>query len=518
MTSSCSSRPKSIEPTMLRILPLLLLTFLCTCVSAQKTLNQRTLESLDTYQEFLSIPNDARIAGQLEPNLVWLEKEFGKRGFVGKRLENAGIDLLLFTYQAATRDAETVLFYGHVDGQPVDVSKWILSPPFKPVYGRMTSMADGTTKYDRVATLPANPETKDTRLFARASSDAKAPIMLFLIAWDQMIADGKRPNYTVKFIVDPMEEGSSPDLPGAVKTHRETLAADHLIILDGPVHTTNQPTLVGGARGIATARLTVYGPKLSQHSGHYGNYAPNPALRLAQLLGSMKNDAGRVTIPGYYDGIKIDAATRRLMAGVPDDLPAIHGRIGFSQPDGVGSNLQEALQYPSLNVRGMQSGWVGKAARTIIPSTAVANMDLRLVKESDGDRLLELMRGHIEAQGYYIIPEGREPTDEERGNYPRLASFAGSTAYGAFRTDLNGPTGKWLQSALRNTFQKDPVLIRTMGGSVPIAPFVNILDVPAIVLPLVNPDNNQHSPNENILLKNYFRGAETLYGVLVERL
>lgn len=500
------------------LLTLLFSTFLCTSVRAQQNLRDRTLQSLDTYQEFLALPNDARKPEQLEPNLQWLENAFGKRGFKGQRLENAGIDLLLFTYTAENPEAETVLFYGHVDGQAVDNSKWVLSPPFRPVFGRMNMLADGTIDYERVAELPPNPETTDVRLFARASSDAKAPIMLFLVAWDEMVANGKRPNYTVKFIVDPMEEASSPDLPGAVQKYREALAADHLIILDGPVHTTNQPTIVGGARGISSARLTVYGPKLAQHSGHYGNYAPNPALRLAQLLASMKNDAGRVTIPGFYDGIELDAATKEMLAAVPDDLPAIRARIGFMTPDGVGGNLQEALQYPSLNIKGIKSGWVGQAARTIIPANAVVNMDLRLVKESDGDRLLDLVRGHIKAQGYHIIPEGREPTDAERATYPRLASFSGKTSYGAFRTDLNGPTGSWLQRAIKRTFGKPPVMLRTMGGSVPIAPFVNILDVPAVVLPLVNPDNNQHSPNENIALKNYFSGARTLYGVLVEEL
>ena len=502
----------------MRLSTVLLATLLCTCVRAQDTtLYQRTLASLEPYRAFLRLSNDATIDGQLEPNLQWLEREFGRRGFTTRRLPNAGIDLLLTEYPAVSDDAQTVLLYGHVDGQAVDPTKWVLAPPFDPVYGTMATAADGTVDY-QPADLPAAPEESEIRLFARSSSDAKAPIMMFLVAWDQLVADGKRPDYHLKFVIDPMEEASSPDLPGAVERHRQALAADHLVILDGPVHPTNQPTLMGGARGIATARVTVYGPRLPLHSGHYGNYAPNPALLLSQLLGSMKDQRGRVTVPGYYDGIELDAATRELLAGVPDDPGQLRSSLGFAEPDGVGQHLQEALQYPSLNVRGLSSGWVGSAARTIIPATAVANLDLRLVRESNGERLLALVEEHILNQGFHLIPDGREPNDDERAAYPRLASFSGSVSYGAFRTDLTGPTGSWLTRALENTFGAPPVRIRTMGGSVPIAPFVNTLDVPAVVLPLVNPDNNQHSPNENILLKNYFRGVESLYGVLDEPL
>ncbi|WP_116106559.1 M20/M25/M40 family metallo-hydrolase [Lewinella sp. IMCC34191] len=482
------------------------------CAPAQNTLYERTLASLPDYEAFLRLPNDAAIDGQMEANLQWLEAAFSERGFTTERIANEGIDLFLATYAAESSDAQTVLFYSHVDGQAVDPTQWKLAPPFEPAYGRMQTGQDGVTTYTR-ADIPERPDTSDVRLFARSSSDAKAPIMMFLVAWDQLMAEGKRPDYGVKFIIDPMEEAGSPDLAAAVEANRDKLAADHLVILDGPVHLSNRPTIVGGARGIATATITVYGPKLPQHSGHYGNYAPNPALRLAQILATMKDQRGRVTIPGFYDGIELDAATREMLADAPDDPEQIARRIGFSEPDQVGENLQEALQYPSLNVRGLSSGWTGSETRTIVPATATAELDLRLVKETDGERLLELLRRHVEDQGFHLIPGDREPTEEERSKYPRLAGFTGQPGYAAFRTDLSGPTGSWLRKGLRSELAEEVVLIRTMGGSVPIAPFVTTLDVPAVVLPLVNPDNNQHSPNENLLLRNYFSGVKSLYGI-----
>lgn len=501
----------------MRLLSTILLLCIGHYLSAQ-SLYDRTLASLPEFYEYLSLPNDAKIDGQLEENLVWLEGAFQRRGFTVRRLENEGTDLLLAEMPARKKKAPTVLFYGHTDGQSVDPAKWILGPPYKPTLGEMENRADGTIYYRKSESLPEGAALLQSRIFARAASDAKAPIMMFLVAWDHFVENRGKLPYHVKFIIDSEEEISSPHLPAAVEEYRSELAADHLIILDGPVHTNNQPTLVYGARGIATARLTVYGPKLPLHSGHYGNYAPNPALRLAQLLAGTKDDRGRVTIPGWNDGIELDEATKAILAAVPVDPNALHAKLGIAAPDAVGTNLQEALQYPSLNVRGLNSGWVGKAARTIVPANAVANLDFRLVKESDGQRLIGLFENYLMKQGYYLVPAGREPTDAERAQYPKLASYSGKTYYGAFRTPMDGETGKWLTKALSKTFGAPPVQIRTMGGSVPIAPFVNTLEVPAVILPLVNPDNNQHSPNENLLLERYFKGVECLLGVLGEKI
>jgi acetylornithine deacetylase/succinyl-diaminopimelate desuccinylase-like protein len=254
-----------------------------------------------------------------------------------------------------------------------------------------------------------------------------------------------------------------------------------------------------------------------QHSGHWGNYVPNPALRLAQVLASTKDEQGRVTIPGFYDGIEIDAETRRVLEAVPEDLPALHRRLGIAAPDRVASSPQEAIQYPSLNVRGLRSAWVGEDARTIVPDQAVAEIDLRLVRESDPDRLLALVRKHIEGLGYHVI-SGRDPTDAERATHPRLLRFDARVSYRAFRTEIDSEPGRWLTSALERSFDEPPVIIRTMGGSVPISPFVEALGVPAVLVGTVNPDNNQHAANENLRVLDFVNGIRTMAAILTEPL
>lgn len=346
------------------------------------------------------------------------------------------------------------------------------------------------------------------RIFARSASDDKMPIVALLNAIDQT----EQLAYNVKVILDPEEEMGSPNLAEAVRENLELLQADALIINDGPVHTSGQPTLVYGCRGITSFHLTIYGPSKPQHSGHYGNYAPNPAMRLSQLLGSMKDDGGRVLIPGYYDGIELDDQTKTILESVPDNIDLIHGLLEINEAEKVGDNYQESLQYPSLNVRGLRSAWVGAQARTIVPDIATAAVDIRLVPESNPDTLIKLVKNHIESKGYLILD--REPTHEERMKYPRLSTFKATGATLPFRTDMDAPISKWLKTALVRAYKQDPIQIRIMGGTVPISPFINALNVPAIIVPLVNADNNQHSPNENVRIDYITNALKTFQTIL----
>lgn len=483
------------------------------CLIAQPSqvlIDQYAKQSLSEFYDFLSLPNDANNSAEMEPNIQWASQAFAKRGFEIERLSTAGVDLVL-AKRLNPKAKKTVLFYVQADGQPVDPSKWFQETPYTPTLKQRK--ADGSWEAIPWEKL-AGEIDPEWRVFARSTADSKGAMTMYLAAMDALKAADIETDYNIKVIMDFEEELGSPNLPDAVKKHRKALAADFLVILDGPMHVTNLPTMKFGARGIATIRLTTYGPRVPQHSGHYGNYAPNPAFRLMQLIGSMKDTDGRVTIPGFYDGVNISPEVKKILEGVPDDEVAIRKAIGIADFDKVGETLQEAVQYPSLNVRGMSSGWVGSKVRTIVPAAAVANIDVRLVKESDPERLIALIKKHIEDQGYYFTESGGEPTEAEREKYGRLISMKAQVSYEAFRTKLNTPIDHWLTSALKNVHQKDPIKIRTTGGSVPIAPFVNTLKVPAVCIPVVNPDNNQHSPNENLRISNYFMGVKTIAGIL----
>jgi len=470
--------------------------------------DENRMNAIALYREFLSLPNDANHREDIQALVTWVEGALEERGFETRRIETSG-NPALFAARGVAPELPTVLIYLQADGQPVDPSAWNQADPFLPVL--KARAADGTWEeipWPQIE-LGVDPEW---RVFARSAADSKGPMTQFMMAIELLDAAGFQPDYNLKVLVDTEEEQGSPNLPVAIRSNRDLFAADMLLIFDGPPHASNRPTVSFGARGIADITLTVFGPTVAQHSGHYGNFVPNPAQRLAELLASMKSPDGVVQIAGFYDGIEIDDETRALLEAVPDDETAILREMGVAEPDKVAPSLQEAIQYPSLNIRGMAAAWVGDEARTIIPPTATAELDLRLVKESDPERLIGLIRSHIEDQGFYVID--RAPTDAERAEHGRIVSMTHDIAYKAFRSDFDAPPGLMARAGLRHLNGEKPILIRSMGGSIPIAPIIEALGVPAATVPTVNIDNNQHSPNENLRLGSFFDGIATLMAVL----
>ena len=471
--------------------------------------------SFPQLKELLAIPNDAHFPKEIERNVQWCEAHFAKRGFINQRLNTPGAPLLLAERQANHSEAKTVLIYLQVDGQPVDPDFWYQDNPYEATLKKRGE--EGGWETIDWSLLERDRIDPEWRIFARSTSDSKGAVNMFLTAIDIMNDRKETSNFHMKVIMDFEEEMGSPNLPQAVKDYKEALAADMLIIFDGPRHIANKPTLTFGARGISDITLKVFGPIFPQHSGHYGNWAPNPAVRLSQLIASMKDERERVTIPGFYDGINISEEVKAVLDAVPDDEAYInYKQLAIAKGTGVAPTYQESLQYPSLNVRGFSSGWVGDEARTIVPATATAEIDVRLVLESDPDHLINLVRQHIVDQGYYVID--RKPNSKERLKYDRICQFTSSTSYLAFRTDFDSEVGKWLDRALVNAFGETPIKQRTSGGSIPISPFVNELGIPAVTVPTVNRDNNQHSPNENIRIGNYVDGIKTIHHVLIEKL
>lgn len=457
-------------------------------------------------RSFLSIPNNGLSSEDIKSNIDWLKPAFQKRGFETKEIMTLS-NPVLYAEKIISKDLPTVLFYMHIDGQPVDKSKWDQSDPYIPVLKELNDQEEWDEISWSSIESHLNPEW---RIFARSASDDKMPIIAFLHA--MKITDDDKLKCNIKVILDSEEEMGSPNLAAAVKENLELLSADALIINDGPVHISGQPTLVFGCRGITSFHLTVWGPVKPQHSGHYGNYAPNPAFRLSQLLASMKDEEGRVIIDGYYDGIELDQETKSILASVPDSPKDIHELLQINAPEKVGENYQESLQYPSLNIRGLKSAWVGAQARTIVPDIATAAIDIRLVPESNPDSLIKAVRNHIKSEGYLILD--REPTKEERLSNPRIVTMSLRGVTLPFRTNMDAPIGKWLQSAIKESYNQEPILIRIMGGTVPMAPFIKELNVPAVIVPMVNADNNQHSPNENVKLSYITNAMKTFKAIL----
>jgi acetylornithine deacetylase/succinyl-diaminopimelate desuccinylase-like protein len=433
------------------------------------------------YFDLLSMPSDSIKPEDIQRNAAWLVKAFEKRGFKARELDNKGKPLVFAAYEGNRGKRPTILFYIHFDAQPVVPSQWSQKDPWVPVVKRRGS--DGKwTEIDKSELFRPDFDP-ELRVFARASADDKGPIAMFLASFDLLRERGVLPAIDVK------------------------------VLLDAAEHASGRPTILFGNRGVQPLTLTVYGPKVPLHSGHYGNYAPNPAQRLARLLAGMKDDDGRVTIPGYYDKTKFTDTDRKAMSDVPDDEETLKKRLGIAEPDKVGANYQEALQYPTLNIRGMAAGGVGDKVATIIPSQAVAELDLRTTVEADGPYLAGLVKSYVESQGYFLVDH--EPTDEDRAAHAKLAQLKiGKSDEGA-RQDMDSAVGRWAVKALQDSSDQSPVRLRQMGGTVPTADIVGPMKLPFLLVPTVNADDNQHTYDENLRMGQFLTGMRSMLGLLL---
>ncbi len=466
---------------------------------------------LREYVDLLAIPNVASNNADIRRNAEHISAMMARRGLSPRLLESEDgkVPPLIYGEWRVPGAKRTLILYAHYDGQPVTPEQWKVTEPFKPVF-----LSGRHDKGGKPLPFPAAGQRVDPewRVYGRAASDDKAGVMAILAAVDALKAEKRRPAFNLKIVFEGEEEAGSPNLPGLLRRHKETLASDGWIIVDGPAHQTGPTQLTLGVRGDVNAELIVYGPVRPLHSGHYGNWAPNPGMMLSELLASMKDETGRVTIAGFYDDVvPLSEAERAAIAAVPAPDAALRKELGLGWTEGGGATLTELIQLPSLNINGLRSADVGERSRNVIPTTATAALDLRLVLGNDPRRQVQKLRQHIIGQGYEVFD--REPTMEERLRFPKVATLTSETGYPAERTKLEHPLVRDLTAALRTNGEL--VVLPSLGGSLPLYLIRQELGAPSLVTGFWNHDNNQHAEDENLRLQNLWTAISALAAVMV---
>jgi len=457
-------------------------------------------EVLREFAEFLALPNVGSVPADVQRNAVWIRDALVRRGARAATMALPGAAPVVTGRIDGKPGGPRIGIYAHYDGQPADPSRWT-THPFEPTLA--------TGRFDcggEVIPFPSSGESVDPewRVYARGTADDRAQIMALLAALDAR--GGSVPETTVVFLLEGEEEQGSLNLPEYLDTLRDRLAADIWLICDGPVHQTGRPMVVFGVRGIAEVEIEVFGPPHDLHSGHYGNWAVNPAVLLSRLLASMVDDEGRAGVDGFAEGaMEIDGETAAAAAAVPDP-----GDLGYAPPPGEGYAAR--LLHPLLNVRGIRAADVGASARNVVPAQASASLDLRLVAGQDPDAVIEAVRRHVAAQGFHLV-DG-VPDDTTRRAHRRIARVRGTPDYPGVRSSPADPAAQRVLDAVARAGGEPPVVLPSYGGSVPLHHFEQILGVPPVIVPIANHDNNQHGPDENIRVGNLWYGIDLMAALL----
>jgi acetylornithine deacetylase/succinyl-diaminopimelate desuccinylase-like protein len=482
-----------------------------------KYVNANSGNIITEFTGLLSFPNVAADPqGQrMTANIIMVMMK--KRGIENVQLLRAatpGVPPVVYGEVMVPGATQTLIFYAHYDGQPVNPAQWAKGlQPFEPKL-----FSNAIDKGGMNIAYPTDGKyNNDWRIYARGASDDKAGVDAILNAYEAINKSGLTPGCNLKFFFEGEEEAGSPHLNEILEKYKSLLQSDLWIICDGPVHQSGKKQIVFGVRGDTHLDLTVYASKRPLHSGHYGNWAPNPAMMLAKLLASMKDENGRVTIKGFYDDVTpLSPSERKALNEVPSVDEQMKNELGISANEITGTSLSEAINQPSLNINGMQSGNVGKMASNQIPTYATAVIDLRLVLGNEWRRQQQKVIDHIKSQGYYVT--GNDPTDEERKKYAKIIKIiSDEDGINAQRTSMDLPIVQKVIAAVKATTNDQVVLQPTMGGSLPLFLFEKHLNGRTITVPIANHDNNQHAENENIRLGNLFDGIGTMASLMLIR-
>jgi acetylornithine deacetylase/succinyl-diaminopimelate desuccinylase-like protein len=487
----------------------LLLAFTAAAAAAQDVAAWRARHERDVLNEFvqlLALPNVARDTANIGRNAAAIAAMFERRGAAVRLLTIEGAPPVVVADLPARGATRTIAFYAHYDGQPVDPAQW-KSAPWTPV---MRDANGNDVDWQHAAAL--DPEW---RLYARSAGDDKAPIVAMAAALDALRDAKRTPAVNLRFVFEGEEEAGSPHLAAYLEKYADALRADGWVLFDGPVHQSRRAELFFGARGVIDAELTVYGPVKALHDGHYGNWVANPIMLLTHLLDSMRDENGRILIKDFYADVQPPTATERAaLARVPAVETVLRREFQIAANEGDGKPLNELLMLPALNVRGIESGHVGALASNTIQTEARASLDFRLVPAETPQSVQALVEGHIAAQGYTIVRE--TPDAATRLAHPRIAKLVWGSGYPPARTSLDQPLSRELASIM-TAAGHEPVLLPTLGGSIPMYLFQQPGNVPVIGLPVANHDDNQHAPNENLRLQNLWDAID-IYAALFAKL
>lgn len=467
---------------------------------------QREVEILQEYFSFLEIPNVASDLPNIRRNAEYLVREFEKRGADMELLtlaDKPDVPPVVFGELKVPNAERTLIIYVHYDGQPADPKNWTHNP-WEPTLYSGSMQAGGEPVSLPKTGEQVNPEW---RIYGRSASDDKVPFPAILNTLDALKESGIALTSNLKFFFEGEEEAGSPHVRQILEQNKEKLQGDLWVFFDGPKHQSGRPHVVFGVRGVTGMEVTVYGPSSPLHSGHYGGWSPVPGQMLAELLSSMKKESGEILIEGFNENTaSITEADRKAFATLPDYDDEVRRDLGLTWTEFEGRSLIESYMYPTLTIRGLQSGNTGELARNVIPTKAVASLGIRLAKGNDPEQMKDKVEAHIRKQGYFIVRE--EPDHNTRLSHRKVAKVTRGGGYPAVRTPINNPMAQQVVKAISKATNEEIILYPTFGGSLPLFHFEQVMQTPIVIVPIANHDNNQHAPDENIRIGNIWYGMD----------